>query len=284
MIEHKADVDIAVAISKAISEVVAVEKCTTAQISMVHSDGSFRTYRNEACHSLLHLYGDRDNIAAIVSRIVRDEAAAEHYGQQEEHLFPYYDWLFNRSPWKSAFLTSDTNRALQDKCMLADPSASANILLGGCIASRMTWEYPQKVEAMMHLLREGVKENTAFLVALCIHVSNGEVRKVCHGDAHLPLSVRGMNESGAKGFLKGVASKTNKPFNMGGGCRGVFEAFEGEGQGFWEVFSTIFQRLSEEGKGPAFNPFAACKPNKQEHRMPVDKLKRLCDEVEAHYA
>jgi hypothetical protein len=56
------------------------------------------------------------------------------------HIRPYFEWLFNYSPFAPCFITKGAKRALNERVIAFDPNQPANLIGGALIASRLGTE------------------------------------------------------------------------------------------------------------------------------------------------
>lgn len=57
-----------------------------------------------------------------------------------EHIRPYFEWLFNYSPFAPCFITKGARRALNERVIAFDPEQPSNLIGGALIASRLGTE------------------------------------------------------------------------------------------------------------------------------------------------
>ena len=86
---------------------------------------------------------------------------------KKETALSFYDWLFNRSPWKDVFLVKDSQEAI-DNGIIANTELPENLVISGLIASRFVTEsYNTEISERARMYDEikslGFSENFAFI-------------------------------------------------------------------------------------------------------------------------
>lgn len=89
----------------------------------------------------------------IDSDVLTKDSRSYHATCGREHSEEFYDFLFNESPWKDAFLTKTGKEAFDSGYVLCRTDVPANVLLAACIASRRVWQYSSlQMAAMRHII------------------------------------------------------------------------------------------------------------------------------------
>lgn len=143
---------------KNIAEFKPRRRGVVARYAIMQSDGTMTVSNNNACHAGLgYRYKDKDPICVINELQVLktpDETAA----------LRFYEWMFNYSPYRSAFITKSPRKVLERDVFLATTEVPANIMVGGLMASRLATEY-HSIGVWDKLVKEGVHPNAAFALA-----------------------------------------------------------------------------------------------------------------------
>lgn len=112
----------------------------------------------------------------------------------------FFDYLLNRSPFKSAFLSKDTSK-LEDDGIMVRLDVPYNLAIAAGILTRAPWEWPGVVTTFINLVAAGLHEDRAFLVAHLVRWVNagGLVRQITVG--HTGININSMTADGVKNFL-----------------------------------------------------------------------------------
>lgn len=148
------------------------ERCKTdcATIAVVGTK-NIHHVSNTACHAGLNdrEYGMPDN---------GDRIAVIHSIQHcctkpllHEEKLKFLDWLLNRSPYCSVFVSKSAKSALKREVIICDADTPANLMAGGMVAARTLSEYVTVVRVWFDLVNLGVNENLAFLVGHIIQTN-----------------------------------------------------------------------------------------------------------------
>lgn len=97
---------------------------------------------------------------------------------KEFHL--YYEWLFNFSPFRDAFITKDAAKTIDKGIIVVDTTIDSRIMIGGAISTRHPWEnfagYAAQMRPIMRLwkkmVEEGMNPNYAFVLAFGLRTND----------------------------------------------------------------------------------------------------------------
>lgn len=131
----------------------------TALIAFVCNDGRYEVGENTACHATLNEFtgkkGDLKYIQNFTLTPFPDYS-------REMHLM-YISWLINNSPYAEVFLNKDPEFIL-DNYYICDAAAPTNVLIGGLICTRFTWEDKNRnaLPVWARIVKLGGDPNLAF--------------------------------------------------------------------------------------------------------------------------
>lgn len=141
----------------------------TAAINIIFPD-STHISPNQACHAGLdneYNGNKRKGSIAVVSALMKP--AKEMLDEEEAYYF--LDWLLNRSPYASTFITKSAEEALYTKTTISSSFHPSNLMAAGMVASRRLWEYPIVARVMVAMSKAGVNEDLAFYLG---HITRGK--------------------------------------------------------------------------------------------------------------
>lgn len=123
----------------------------------------FQGIEHGACHAAVNR-SEVPNRFCIISSI--NFRKVKERGCTNEDIIVYYDWLFNRSPLRSAFLTKKADKALDRGYVITSCKPAANLMQSANVALRQPWEqHSIVVDVFAGLVRAGVNENLAFVLS-----------------------------------------------------------------------------------------------------------------------
>lgn len=99
---------------------------------------------------------------------------------KEFHL--YYEWLFNFSPFRDAFISKDAAKTIDRGVIVVDTNIDSRIMIGGAITTRHPWEsfssYREQFKHIMALWKEmvekGMNPNYAFVLAFGFRLQSSD--------------------------------------------------------------------------------------------------------------
>lgn len=167
---------------------------------------------NQACHYGLK-EGVISNAVATVSGLMKPPEG-ETLGEDEAILF--LDWLLNRSPYASTFITKSAHEALFHKAIISDAFTPSNLMAAGLVASRSLWEFPIHGRVFCDLAKAGVNEDLAFFLAHLYSGTFNHTGKVSFGTyraGHCAMNPGVMGKAELKNYLEHNVIKPNNNFN-----------------------------------------------------------------------
>ena len=179
-------------------------------------NGGVTKLYDAACHAALRRWAENCNW--IVGTLMYPEAQLAG-GSSRGYLHKltrkkYLKWLFNRSPWAGTFY--NTEPPAEGEFVYSRTDVPANLMAGGLIAFRAIYEYPHIVTNWSWLVRNGVKESYAFILA---HSMLGRTEGIpCvpgSPDNHHAVSGISMSDEFIKNFCKGKMAIANFSYVSG---------------------------------------------------------------------
>ena len=139
---------------------------------VIFKDGQVKNYLTNPCYSALN-YPDRvDNYKDVAYIISYMSPTFSGFNFTEGNI-AYANWILKRSPWADCFLTKTGSYAL-NKGIICHGETPSNILIGGLIALRFIDEYPYIPDIWYRLVKVGIDEHLAFLIANSSHFMNNK--------------------------------------------------------------------------------------------------------------
>lgn len=175
-------------------------------INIVYEKGDNHLSAAQQCHAGLD--NRRNGSFAVVNGLMRPNAASM---LNEDEAFLFLDWLLNRSPYASTFITKDAMECIRTKTTISYSDVPANLMAAGQVASRRLWEYAYVARAFADLVKTGVNENLAFYLG---HIFSGNFNRSgkCNWSAstagHCSINPSAFDKKGLVNFLDG------KPLNL----------------------------------------------------------------------
>lgn len=200
-------------------------------IAIVFED-SVHVSPNQACHAGLHnnYDGNKDKGAlAVVSALMQPSMDI----LSEEEALMFLDWLLNRSPYASTFVTKSAHEAIYYKATISDAFTPSNLMAAGMVSSRRLWEYAFVTRVFCDLVKVGVNENLAYWLG---HIAAGAFNRSGSfnwgtGKAgHCSVDTYISNPASLKAFLEHKPANLNKTYNESMWYNSYHEMF-GEGTG-----------------------------------------------------
>ncbi|MDB4302057.1 hypothetical protein N9924_00670 [bacterium] len=211
---------------------------------------------NTACHAGLNRDGyhgggakDIGNAIAVVSMYMTEH---EGGGVCDKHKIMYLDWLLNRSPYQTAFLSKDAEVCVAEGYVVADPTQPSNMMVAGLVAQRRMWEYSYIARTWVSLVEEGCNEDMAYFYAHIIsagvkeeHILPDTTAKFidCAKTCHVSFAVDLMSIKHLKAFVSHKPVDLNPPYNKCSSYNGMDNLYGRNGD---YGASTIYENLGEE--------------------------------------
>lgn len=176
----------------------------------------------------------------------------------------YLDWLFNRSPYASTFISKSAIRSLNYGFSVSDCATPSNLMAAGLVATRRMWEYPYILRVWVDLTKAGVNENLAYYLAHLASCKvdgtgsiswNSPVYVHCSIDSHLwgvdPL----------KNFINNAPKSLNQLYTKNLNYYGYGRMFSDKDNGANPLYVWINANFpyKDEGKAVDNNPFKAAR-------------------------
>ena len=140
--------------------------------AFVTDDGNIHRINYHYCMSKLNSFPSITGYEDKKPEAVLIQMQTELNDLSRYHI--YYEWLFNYSPWRSAFITKDVSAVMKSRVVVMNVDAPANLMAGACIAVRHPWEsycswsgtVRAKMELWLRLVHEGNDPTTSFVFAI----------------------------------------------------------------------------------------------------------------------
>lgn len=121
----------------------------------------------------------------------------------DEESIRYLDWLCNRSPWSSAFVSKGAKHAYKQRTVILSTTVAGNLMGGAGVAVRRLWEYCKILRVWLELTARGVPETLAYyLASSCVGTYNGNVSWNGNEEGHHNLCVQVMGRACVKAFIE----------------------------------------------------------------------------------
>jgi hypothetical protein len=172
--------------------------------------GTYDSYVSAPCHASLGYRGVMDQLVLHYAQHM-DEMGKR---KSAEEYRAYSEYIFNRSPWASAFVTKSSDDAYKNGVTM-DCSVPRDILVTACIALRVGTEFSIVPKEFVRAIKAGASENVAFLIG--VHVNKDKVNSL-GGGHHVVTSSMSFSEF-VKVFETGYIKENieyRKPFNSWG--------------------------------------------------------------------
>lgn len=225
---------------------------STAAINIIFPD-STHVSPNQACHAgLSNIYdgNHKKGSVAVVSALMKPQKTTT---LDEEEAYHFLDWLLNRSPYSTTFITKSADEALYYKAIISSSDHPSNLMAAGLVASRRLWEYPHVARVMVDLAKVGVNEDLAFYLG---HIFRGSFdRDGGNNDwggytsAHCSIDPCIMGKEQLLNFLNHKPVNLNEWFSKKNSYHG-YDAMYGVGGRYC---STICKNFPYKGAGTAVN-------------------------------
>jgi len=184
---------------------------STANLSIIYDEEvGYGWVDNTACSAGLgYTYRDRakgdkfyeHKRNAIASLHQHRNSAYGNLTEAEQRVF--YDWFLRRSPYAKCISTKSVDYAMKFG-ILIDGNFPANLVVGATIAQRVLWEYTPIVRSMQCLVKLGMNESIAFMIAHTYVVDGGGLIVSRHAkDGHTAIDGGCISDAVLINFYKG---------------------------------------------------------------------------------
>ena len=145
---------------------------------------------------------------AVVSQVRHEYCGGRM--PSEAAVFAYQTWLFNRSPYRNAFITKGGKKAWKEGVLAVNCTTDRRLMGGGLVAARQVWEHPEVVSAWYDLVQLGCDEGLAFWIGHCASgVTGGEVHFGAGGyGGHKSITPCRFKPDNLRQFMAGAAKST----------------------------------------------------------------------------
>lgn len=182
----------------------------------------------------------------------------------EDEALLFLDWLLNRSPYASTFVTKSAHEALLTKMTISRGDTPSNLMAAGMVASRRLWEYAFVARVFCDLVKVGVNENLAFYlahIAQCKFDGKGNLSWTALTSGHCSMNPGVMGCEEVNNFINCKVVKPNKNYcedSRYGGYDKMFGSCKYDKRlSTWVHKNFPYSRVKE---GGAVNPFAKAAP------------------------
>ncbi|MNZ65598.1 hypothetical protein D3C78_837950 [compost metagenome] len=178
---------------------------------------------------------------------------------EEEEALMFLDWLLNRSPYASAFVTKSAHEALYHKATISDAFTPSNLMAAGMVASRRLWEYAFVTRVFCDLVKVGVNEDLAYWLG---HIAAGSFNRSgsfnwsSSKSGHCSVDTCTSTPDSLKAFLEHRPANLSKTYNESWYYYGYHEMFGGELGGITPWIHNNFPYKAQVGVKKV-NPFKA---------------------------
>lgn len=144
-------------------------------------------------------------------------ADRDKVGITDEESVRYLDWLANRSPWSSAFISKAAETWYKSRVVILDTTVAGNVMGGAGVAVRRLWEMCNILRLWLELTARGVPETLAYYLATSASCAyQTAIRWNGMEAGHHNLNVDSMGAEQVVNFIQGKVVTPNKPFSEGG--------------------------------------------------------------------
>lgn len=146
----------------------------------------------------------------------------------------YLDYLMNRSPYSQAFKCKDVEWCFEHGFVIGNINTPSNILAAGLVHTRRMWEFTHIVRVFALLVKAGMCEDLAFLLAYSTSIKSelgNEFR--WHGSSlqHHAIHTEDMGKGNVLNYINRSYLKLNEPYKKSTNYYGYAEDLFGAGKG-----------------------------------------------------
>jgi len=177
---------------------------------VLFENGYWKDYTSfEVCHASLL---DEINIKAsyVVSWV----------DKTHEYSIPFISWLIHRSPWSKAIVSKSVRSVFRNGIIMRTDVPS-NFMAQALIITRQLWEYPEIVNKWRDLVKGGVDETLAFVLA---HYGTygKQVSWAENGGLHNAIAIYEFSKESTKNLMLGIMPNANRNYYDYTEYRGIF--------------------------------------------------------------
>ena len=230
------------------------------RLAIAYNDGVVKHMESTNCSASLRSYGGKGNIDCILSGIMRE-------GEKEEFFIPFINWLTKRSPYADAFISKQASKVGKDKCLIISPNCPSNIMIGGIIAARATYENPHIAKGWMELTNRGVNENLAFMLSHWASFGAGTVGFRRSSQNHYAVQANNIDKDYVKAFVTNSPVKTQPTYQEKAGYSNIQNTW---GDVTRECYLAPFFSKIKYTEEKTNNVFACALPNNNDKTTSID--------------
>ena len=212
-------------------------------------DGGVTRLYAGACHAALRRWADNHNwIVGTLMYPEKQLAEGCSKSLRKPTRDKYLKWLFNRSPWAYTFYNTDP--PAEGEFVYSRTDVPSNLMVGGLIAFRAIYEYPHIIGHWSWLVRKGVNETYAFILAHSMSYQKKEIKCVLGSpDNHHAVAGISMSDKSIKRFCKGKMAIANLNYVSGEAYSQVNGAWGAESTGYTSNREKLGRFLNKRADG-----------------------------------
>lgn len=245
-----------------------------------------RTSFATVCHAALNQQyaGHPEDRFAVVNGFQTDyngmNGAGKWTDTSLEDKALYLDWLFNRSPYASTFISKSAIRSLNYGFSVSDCATPSNLMAAGLVATRRMWEYPYILRVWVDLTKAGVNENLAYYLAhlaLCKVDGTGEMSWNSPAYGHCSIDSHLWGVDSVKNFINSAPQQLNQLYTKNINYYGYGRMFTekvNEKDPLYKWINANFP-YKEEKKEVDKNPFKAARVERENTISYKKGIKRM---------
>lgn len=214
-------------------------------------NGKHRLQVNDVCHYRVR-YNERDE-GVIKNLALSLEHAPDQLGKKDLADYrKYTDYIINRSPWASCFLTKSVSAAF-NAGILMNVDKPLSQVAGACVALREGIEFDDKLDMFMLMKKKGYHEHTAYLMSFVFRVrKDGKFNYGSYHGGHQSMAGDRNWEQVVEFFKKGFRDLQEKPYREKGNTYEIHNAVADYSRLKKDSFAGFMERNVKkvvEGKG-----------------------------------
>lgn len=190
-------------IEEAYEELDKGSKITVSRFAIIYREAKSTEYKvryelTAPCHAAMHIYDGYRGEKHLEGIITCIQTKKTKEGAR------FLDYLFNRSPFKDAYLTKDVDEAYT-KGILMNIDSPYEVVGMAAIVTRNLWENSMQLKYWIQMVDAGVHEDMALIAC---HIVSGAPKKYAYtqmGDGHKAFAGSNVSTDFVENFLE------NKP-------------------------------------------------------------------------